>query len=279
MRIAMIGLRGIPAPTAGSSARSRSSPRSSSSAGTSHGVRPQRLFRHRRARAPRRARRAPPRSTPSTSRPRATARSPWRTRWPAAASTSFTCTPPAPARSARSRGSPARRRWSPSRGSTGAGRSGGRGPLGPAARRRCSARFPNRTIVVSLELKRYFAEHHGADAVYIPNGVHEEAAEARPPRPIWSPTLRALPRPPRGRRWGCRRRRSVVLGEVALELTRDDDGAVGKRAEQAAASCRNERPPAPLLPAPVEPWTVTTVACRPSRASGLSAPGRWRAGE
>jgi glycosyltransferase involved in cell wall biosynthesis len=58
---------------------------------------------------------------------------------------------------------------------------------GPAARAvlqlaaSCSARFPDRTIVVSRELERYFVEHHGADPVYIPNGVHEEPAEAAPP--------------------------------------------------------------------------------------------------
>jgi glycosyltransferase involved in cell wall biosynthesis len=60
---------------------------------------------------------------------------------------------------------------------------------GPAARTvlqlaaACSARFPDRTIVVSRELKRYFAEHHGADAVYIPNGVNEEPEEGTPPQP------------------------------------------------------------------------------------------------
>jgi glycosyltransferase involved in cell wall biosynthesis len=59
---------------------------------------------------------------------------------------------------------------------------------GPAARSvlqvaaACSARFPNRTIVVSRELERYFAEHHGAQAVYIPNGVHEEPQEGTPPQ-------------------------------------------------------------------------------------------------
>jgi glycosyltransferase involved in cell wall biosynthesis len=60
---------------------------------------------------------------------------------------------------------------------------------GPAARAvlqlaaACSARFPNRTIVVSRELKRYFAERHGADAVYIPNGVNEEPEQGSPPQP------------------------------------------------------------------------------------------------
>jgi glycosyltransferase involved in cell wall biosynthesis len=64
---------------------------------------------------------------------------------------------------------------------------------GPAARTvlqlaaACSARFPDRTIVVSRELKRYFAEHHGADAVYIPNGVHEERDEGEPPQPDLEP--------------------------------------------------------------------------------------------
>jgi glycosyltransferase involved in cell wall biosynthesis len=61
---------------------------------------------------------------------------------------------------------------------------------GPAARAvlqlaaTCSARFPDRTIVVSRELERYFAEHHGADPVYIPNGVHEEADEPVGPPPL-----------------------------------------------------------------------------------------------
>jgi glycosyltransferase involved in cell wall biosynthesis len=60
---------------------------------------------------------------------------------------------------------------------------------GPAARTvlqlaaACSARFPNRTIVVSRELKRYFAERHRADAVYIPNGVNEEPEQGSPPQP------------------------------------------------------------------------------------------------
>jgi glycosyltransferase involved in cell wall biosynthesis len=61
---------------------------------------------------------------------------------------------------------------------------------GPAARTvlqlaaACSARFPDRTFVVSRELKRYFAEHHGADAVYIPNGVREEEPDSgTPPQP------------------------------------------------------------------------------------------------
>jgi glycosyltransferase involved in cell wall biosynthesis len=64
---------------------------------------------------------------------------------------------------------------------------------GPAARTvlqlaaACSARFPNRTIVVSRELKRYFAERHGADAVYIPNGVNEEPEEGTPPQPDLAP--------------------------------------------------------------------------------------------
>lgn len=59
---------------------------------------------------------------------------------------------------------------------------------GPAARSvlqvaaACSARFPDRTIVVSRELERYFAEHHGAQAVYIPNGVQEERQEGTPPQ-------------------------------------------------------------------------------------------------
>jgi glycosyltransferase involved in cell wall biosynthesis len=58
---------------------------------------------------------------------------------------------------------------------------------GPAARTvlqlaaSFSARFPNRTIVVTRELQRYFAERHGADSVYIPNGVHEDPAEGEPP--------------------------------------------------------------------------------------------------
>lgn len=64
---------------------------------------------------------------------------------------------------------------------------------GPAARTvlqlaaACSARFPDRTIVVSRELKRYFAEHHGADAVYIPNGVREEPDSGAPPQPDLAP--------------------------------------------------------------------------------------------
>jgi glycosyltransferase involved in cell wall biosynthesis len=45
-----------------------------------------------------------------------------------------------------------------------------------------SARLPDRTIVVSRELERYFAEHHGAGAVYIPNGVEEAPAEEDPPQ-------------------------------------------------------------------------------------------------
>lgn len=64
---------------------------------------------------------------------------------------------------------------------------------GPAARTvlqaaaALSARTPDRTIVVSRELKRYFAENHGVDPVYIPNGVHEEADEGVPPEPDLRP--------------------------------------------------------------------------------------------
>jgi glycosyltransferase involved in cell wall biosynthesis len=64
---------------------------------------------------------------------------------------------------------------------------------GPAARAvlqlaaACSARFPDRTIVVSRELRRYFAERHGADAVYIPNGVREEQEDGTPPQPDLAP--------------------------------------------------------------------------------------------
>jgi glycosyltransferase involved in cell wall biosynthesis len=64
---------------------------------------------------------------------------------------------------------------------------------GPAARTvlqaaaALSARSPDRTIVVSRELKRYFAEHHGVDPVYIPNGVHEEPDEGVPPDPDLEP--------------------------------------------------------------------------------------------
>ena len=64
---------------------------------------------------------------------------------------------------------------------------------GPAARTvlqaaaALSARSPDRTIVVSRELKRYFAEHHGVDPVYIPNGVHEESDEGVPPDPDLRP--------------------------------------------------------------------------------------------
>jgi glycosyltransferase involved in cell wall biosynthesis len=44
------------------------------------------------------------------------------------------------------------------------------------------ARFPDRTIVVSRELERYFAESHGTDSVYIPNGVEESDDEGAPPQ-------------------------------------------------------------------------------------------------
>jgi glycosyltransferase involved in cell wall biosynthesis len=50
-----------------------------------------------------------------------------------------------------------------------------------------SARSPDRTIVVSRELERYFAEHHGVDPVYIPNGVHEESDEGVSPDPDLRP--------------------------------------------------------------------------------------------
>jgi glycosyltransferase involved in cell wall biosynthesis len=57
---------------------------------------------------------------------------------------------------------------------------------GPVARvvlrmaARASAVFPCRTIVVSRELERHFREHFDTDPVYIPNGVEEPTAEAIP---------------------------------------------------------------------------------------------------
>src|SRR3954452_13508107 len=56
---------------------------------------------------------------------------------------------------------------------------GARGVLRLAAR--LSARGPNKTIVVSQELARHFREEHGVDPVYIPNGVHEEQGAESPP--------------------------------------------------------------------------------------------------
>jgi glycosyltransferase involved in cell wall biosynthesis len=52
---------------------------------------------------------------------------------------------------------------------------------------RLSARFPDRTIVVSRELERHFAERHGADPVYIPNGVEEQRGDGAPPQPDLEP--------------------------------------------------------------------------------------------
>ncbi len=43
------------------------------------------------------------------------------------------------------------------------------------------ARAPHHTIVVSRELERHFREHHGASPVYIPNGVQIEQDPGEPP--------------------------------------------------------------------------------------------------
>jgi glycosyltransferase involved in cell wall biosynthesis len=50
-----------------------------------------------------------------------------------------------------------------------------------------SARTPDRTIVVSRELERYFAQRHGVEPVYIPNGVHEQREDGEPPEPDLRP--------------------------------------------------------------------------------------------
>jgi glycosyltransferase involved in cell wall biosynthesis len=50
-----------------------------------------------------------------------------------------------------------------------------------------SVRGPDRTIVVSKELRRYFAERHGVDCVYIPNGVEYDPGEGISPDPDLQP--------------------------------------------------------------------------------------------
>src|SRR4051794_2041369 len=45
---------------------------------------------------------------------------------------------------------------------------------------RLVARGPDKTIVVSQELARHFRDEHGVDPVYIPNGVHQEEDSAKP---------------------------------------------------------------------------------------------------
>jgi glycosyltransferase involved in cell wall biosynthesis len=50
-----------------------------------------------------------------------------------------------------------------------------------------SARSPDRTIVVSRELERYFSERHGVDPVYIPNGVQPDDHEGVAPAPDLEP--------------------------------------------------------------------------------------------
>src|SRR4051794_5360267 len=52
---------------------------------------------------------------------------------------------------------------------------------------RLSARGPNKTIVVSRELARHFQEEHGVDPVYIPNGVRHEQKLTNPPLGDLSP--------------------------------------------------------------------------------------------
>jgi glycosyltransferase involved in cell wall biosynthesis len=42
-------------------------------------------------------------------------------------------------------------------------------------------KVPHSTIVVSRELARHFSEEHGADTVYIPNGVEPDTADGAPP--------------------------------------------------------------------------------------------------
>jgi glycosyltransferase involved in cell wall biosynthesis len=68
-----------------------------------------------------------------------------------------------------------RQKWGP----------GARGVLRLAAQ--LSAHAPDRTIVVSRELERYFAERHGAQPVYIPNGVTPDDDEGEPPVPDLRP--------------------------------------------------------------------------------------------
>lgn len=46
-----------------------------------------------------------------------------------------------------------------------------------------TAKGPHRTIVVSRELERHYREHHGAATVYIPNGVPTERDPGEPPQP------------------------------------------------------------------------------------------------
>jgi glycosyltransferase involved in cell wall biosynthesis len=52
---------------------------------------------------------------------------------------------------------------------------------------RVSAFGPTRTLVVSRELQRFFREELGAETVYIPNGVQGEVGDGRPPAPDLEP--------------------------------------------------------------------------------------------